>query len=131
SEAAGGATLLANIRSGHLWGSRPDPAVLLAHLAGHPVEPPPADWDVGHYVNLVTTVRGAVGSLLIVRDSYRSLGWNGYHAQPPEAVAAALLRGDGREGGVLCICRPEDEKSLRAKLQGGYELRHWNNGTPS
>lgn len=61
----------------------------------------------------------------------RGLGWQGYHLQPDVSFARALERGDGREGGVLCICRPQDEKSLRAQLQGGYELRHWNNGTPS
>jgi hypothetical protein len=126
------AILLANIRSGRLWGSRPDPGALLAHLAGRPLEPPPADWDVGHYVNLVTIVRAPAGSLVVVRDSYRSLGWGGYHFQPADAVAQALLRGDGREGGVLCVCRPEDEPPLRAELErGGYELGHWNNGTPT
>jgi hypothetical protein len=39
----------------------------------------------------------------VVRDSYPSLGWDGHHLQPPRAVVAALLRGDGREGGVLAV----------------------------
>jgi hypothetical protein len=130
-DVSGNATLLANIRSGLLWGTRPDPSILLAYVAGGHVQGPGPEWDTGHYVNLVASIRGGERSLIIVRDSYQSLGWNGYHFQPADAIARALERGDGREGGVLCICSPEDEKSLRAQLQGGgYELRHWNNGTP-
>lgn len=125
------ATLLANLRTGLLWGSRPNTDVLLTYVRGGHVEGPGPDWDAGHYVNLVTSLRAGAQSLVVVRDSYRSLGWNGYHLQPADAVARALERGDGREGGVLCICRPQDEKSLRAQLHGRYELRHWNNGTPS
>ncbi|MDQ4081798.1 MAG: hypothetical protein M3123_02765, partial [Actinomycetota bacterium] len=57
--------------------------------------------------------------------------WKGYHLQPPEALAAALERGDGREGGVLCLLDAEAERSLRERLDGdGYELRYWDNGTP-
>jgi hypothetical protein len=33
-------TLIANIRTGHLWGSRPPARLLLDHLAGRPVEEP-------------------------------------------------------------------------------------------
>jgi hypothetical protein len=46
-------------------------------------------------------------------------------------VAAALERGDGREGGVLCICAAAAEEELRGRLAAaGFELRHWDNGTP-
>lgn len=128
--AAGKGTLLANLRTGLLWGSRPNTDVLLTYVTGGHVQGPAPEWDAGHYVNLVASLRAGTRSLVVVRDSYRSLGWNGYHVQPAEAVARALERGDGREGGVLCVCRPEDEQPLRAELErGGYELRHWNNGT--
>ena len=42
-DAAAGATLVANVRTGLFWGSRPDPATVLAHLRGEAVDPPPAD----------------------------------------------------------------------------------------
>lgn len=123
--------LVANVRTGRLWGARADPSLLLAHLAGRPVSPPATDWDVGHFVNLVTLVRGAVGALVVVRDSYRTLGWEAHHLQPPGALAAALDRGDGLEGGVLCIGPVERERKLRAALErAGWELRFWDNGTP-
>jgi hypothetical protein len=35
-----GCTLVANVRTGRLWGSRPGPALLLDQLSGRPVQPP-------------------------------------------------------------------------------------------
>lgn len=125
-------TLIANIRTGPLWGSRPDPALLLAYLAGVDVQGPPPEWDTGHYVNLLASVRSAERALVLVRDSYRGLGWQGYHLQPDAAFARALERGDGREGGVLCICPAAGAGALRESLaEAGYDLRDWSNGTPS
>ena len=129
--AAPGSVLLANIRSGALWGSKPSAATLLAHLTGAHAEPPPPDWDVGHFAALIATLRGGGGAFVLVRDTYATLGWGGHHLQPPQAVAAALLRGDGREGGVLCVCPSEEVDALRSRLEeDAYELRHWDNGTP-
>jgi hypothetical protein len=129
--AAARTTLIANVRTGRLWGSRPHPSALLAYLAGHDVETPPPDWDTGHYVNLAALLRGPVGTLVVVRDSYRSLGWNAHHLQPADALARALQRGDGREGGVLFICPSADDPPLRVRLrEAGYAVRHWDNGTP-
>jgi hypothetical protein len=129
--AATEAELLANVRTGHFWGSRPDAKTVLDHLAGRPVAPPPADWDVGHFVSLAASVVGPRRSLIVVRDTYPTLGWSGYHVQPPEVVAKALARGDGREGGILWICALERAASVRGRLEAaGYELRYWDNGTP-
>ncbi|MBD0290532.1 MAG: hypothetical protein ICV74_04680 [Thermoleophilia bacterium] len=131
AEAAPEAALLANLRTGLLWGSRPDPRLLLSHVAGEDVEAPPAEWDTGHFLNLAGMLRGPARALLLVRDSYPRLGWRGYHFQPAEALARALERGDGREGGVLCIAGPASARALGRELAAaGYELRHWDNGTP-
>jgi hypothetical protein len=132
AEVAPSTSLVANVRTGPLWGSRPHPSSLLAHLNGENVEPPPADWDTGHFVNVAALVHGPARKALVVRDSYRSLGAEGYHLQPADAFARALARGDGREGGILCICPAEDEEPLRTRLGAdSYELRHWDNGTPA
>jgi hypothetical protein len=46
-------------------------------------------------------------------------------------VAAALERGDEHEGGVLCICGASAAEAFAGELeQAGFELRHWDNGTP-
>jgi hypothetical protein len=125
------AILIANVRTGVLWGSRPDPAVVLAHLAGGSPEPPAADWDVGHFVELGALVRGPASELVVVRDTYRELGVNGHHLQPPERVAAALRRDDGHEGGVIVVCAAAAAEALRAQLRDeGLDLRGWDNGTP-
>jgi hypothetical protein len=132
-QAAGlGSRLLANVRTGRMWASRPPVEVLLAELEGRPVEEPDADWDVGHFVELEMLIRGPRGSLVVVHDSYPSLGWQGRHLQPPHALAAALERGDGREGGVLVIVPKigvEAARALAAEI--GLEVRFWNNGTRS
>ena len=130
-EAAADATLVANVRTGAFWGSRPDPATILAHLGGERVEPPPADWDVGHFVNLAALVRGRAADLVVVRDTYQELGLAGHHLQPPDRVAAALRRDDGHEGGVLAVAAAAVAGDLRGRLErDGFELRHWHNGTP-
>ena len=126
-----GAALVANVRTGCFWGSRAPVASLLEALAGRDVDGPPPDWDVGHFVTLAGLVRGPAGALVLVGDTYQELGWRGYYLQPAAAVAAALARGDGREGGVLCVCPAAAEEALRARLAAaGFDLRHWDNGTP-
>jgi hypothetical protein len=102
---------------------------LLAVLDGEEVaDPPPADWDVGHFVELTQLLRGRRGALVLVRDSYPSLGWAGVHLQPPNAVAAALMRGDGRGGGVLAVGSSNsafDAEQLASRV--GLEVKMWDN----
>ncbi len=125
-----GARLLANLRTGRLWGSRPEPAALLAELRGEEAAGPKAEWDVGHFCELELLVRGPGGALVVVRDSYPTLGWDGRHLQPPRAVAAALARGDGREGGVLVVTPAEGRARAEALArEAGLEIGIWDNGT--
>ncbi len=129
-EHAPDAVLAANIATRYLWGTHPDQATLIAHLEGHDVEGPASEWDVGHFVGLGFLLRGSGGMLIGVRDTYRSLGWNGTHLQPPAAVAAALARDGRAEGGVLCICRTDDAERLERVLAAeGFDLRDWDNGS--
>jgi Family of unknown function (DUF6885) len=124
-----GGRLIANLRTGHFWASRPPLEALVAVLDGTEVaEPPPADWDAGHFVELAELIRGRRGALVLVRDSYPTLGWGGVHLQPPRAVAAALNRGDGRSGGVLVV-GPAKAAAEIERLAGrlGLHLRMWDN----
>lgn len=123
--------LVANLRTGRLWGSRPPARLLIEHLLGLPVEPPIADWDCGHFLAIVAALSGPGNTLVALRDTYPTLGWGGYHLQPPRVVAAALERGDGHEGGVLCVCEVSAAETFSGELkEAGFELRHWDNGTP-
>ena len=127
-----GARLIANLRTGRLWGSWPPFGVLLAELEGRPVQDPAPDWDVGHFVELQMLIRGPQRSLVVVHDSYPSLGWEGHHLQPPRVLAAALLRNDGREGGVLAVVpRARTEAAMAVASEIGLDIRTWNNGTGS
>jgi hypothetical protein len=125
-----GARLIANLQTGRLWGSRPQADALLAELDGRPVKDPPPDWDVGHFVELAMLISGPRRSLVVVRDSYPSLGWEGVYAQPTRVVAAALLRDDGREGGVLAVV-PRDgaDAVVAVATELGLVIGTWNNGT--
>jgi hypothetical protein len=123
-------TLVANLRTGRLWGSRPPARLLLDYLLGLPVEAPAPDWDCGHFLAIAASLNGPGATLLALRDTYPNLGWGGYHLQPAEAVAAALERGDGHEGGVLCVCEASAAGALTRRLEeAGFELRHWDNGS--
>lgn len=125
------ATPILNLRSGKLWGSRVPLVAALGFLWGEEATPPEPDWDVGHYLTVAGIVRGPRRSLVLVRDTYSSLGWDGYHLQPPEAVAAALRRDDGREGGCLLFLRARDhEEAERSFQEAGFVIGVWDNGTP-
>jgi hypothetical protein len=123
--------MIANLRTGHLWGSRPPARLLLDYLQGRHVAAAPPDWDCGHFLTIAACAGGLGGALAVIRDTYPQLGWNGYHLQPAAAVAAALDRGDGCEGGVLCACEASAEEALTRRLgEVGFEVRHWDNGSP-
>ncbi|MGZ8692752.1 MAG: DUF6885 family protein [Gaiellaceae bacterium] len=125
-----GARLLANVRTGCFWGSRPRIEALLSELEGRPAPDEPPDWDVGHFCELAGLIRGGTGSLVLVRDSYPSFGLNAHHLQPPRVVAAGLERGDGKEGGVLAFAQADRVgvlESLAAEI--GLEIGIWDNGT--
>jgi len=125
-----GGRLVANLRTGLLWGSRPPQEALLAELDGRPAPDTPPDWDVGHFCELSLLLRGPGGTLVLVRDSYPSLGWGGQHLQPPRVVAAALRRDDGREGGVLAVVSVSGTKPVQDLVRDlGLEVGIWDNGT--
>lgn len=122
---------VANVRTSGFWGSHADPGLLVDVLAGRATaEPPAPDWDVGHFVGLAVLVEGNGGALVTVRDTYRALGAAGYHVQPVGALAAALRRDDGKEGGVLCVVPTADAERLESRLRElGFDVRHWDNGS--
>jgi hypothetical protein len=120
-----------NLRSGRLWGSHPRPEDVLAALYGGEVTAAPPEWDVGHFTTVAGLVSGPVRSMLLIRDTYPSLGWGGYHLQPLPAVAAAIDRGDGREGGCLLFLDAADFLEAERELkERGFDIGPWDNGTP-
>jgi hypothetical protein len=127
---AGPATLIANLTTGRLWGARPGVEQLARYLLRGDLDGPPADWRVGHYVCLVGVIRGPQGTLVAVADTYGSLGFDGIHLQPVECVAAALLRGDGVDGGLLAVVAADEAEAICGKaVEAGLGSSVWENGT--
>lgn len=120
-----------NLRTGRLWGASVSLEEAVAHVSGEAVTPPPPEWDVGHYVSVAGSLRGAAGTVLLVRDTYPSFGSRGVHLQPLGAVAAAVRRDDGRDGGCLLFVSGDDASSVeRAAKDAGFDIDVWDNGTP-
>ena len=125
-------TVIANLATRHLWGSRADPATLLAYLlSGDRDLGPPPDWDVGHFVSLLGTIEGPHGTLVLVGDTYRALGWAGLHLQPVEGLAHALERtGSGRPSGVILVASADDGPAVRSRIDdAGLKVDTWDNGS--
>jgi len=126
-----GIAVLANLRTGHLWGSRPDPATLVSELTGTTVRGPAPEWDVGHWVELMGVVSGSKSSMVVVHDTYQSLGWGGLHVQPIRVVVEALSRGDGHDGGLIVVVPSAAAVGVEKDLElAGADVSWWDNGTP-
>ncbi len=127
---AEGVTLIANLATRHLWGSRPDLATVLDYLDSGADRGPEPDWDVGHFVAIVGQVQGARGRGVVVADTYRTLGHQGLHFQPLPRIAAALTRDGTRAGGILAVVRSQAAEALEANLKTrGFRLAPWDNGS--
>jgi len=125
-------TVLANIATGELWDPRADSAELARCLdTGEDALGPPARWRVGHFVTLAGMLTGPAGSLVLVADSYRSLGRDGLHLQPVSRLAAALNRDGQAPGGVLLVV-PATRRLEAADIVSTVGLRTvlWDNGSP-
>jgi hypothetical protein len=122
---------LCNVQTNQFWGSTLCIQDAIAYLQGNLIQPPSADWSVGHFVTLAGIVKGSAQSLMIVRDTYPIFGWNGYHLQPLEAIAAALNRDDGSEGGIALFAATHHQVEIEYQCQQqGWAIAPWDNGTP-
>jgi len=92
------------------------------------------DRNVGHFTTLAGRMArpGTDHQYLLIRDSYRSFGWDGYHAQPASYVRAGVVRDeDHRDGGVILLCPTDEVDRLEAHLSGlGLTTGLWDNGSP-
>lgn len=90
-------------------------------------------WHVGHFVTLAGLIKDVKSDrcALLIRDAYKNKGFRGYHIQPFEAVRRALIRDDGREGGILLLVKSEFSGEASNALEGlGLVISAWDNGSP-
>jgi Family of unknown function (DUF6885) len=126
------AVLLANVQTGAFFGSRVSFPELIEAAYGHPSELPGADWDVGHFVNPMLYLEGPHQDLILIRDTYPSLGIRGHHWQTASSLSSALARSDGRQGGVLVLCSPTARAAIEAGAsRAGLRVDTWDNGSPA
>jgi hypothetical protein len=91
------------------------------------------DWGVGHFAGVLGLWRRHVDARwwLVLLDTYKERGFAGYQPQPAELVRQAIVRTDGRGGGVLLLVPstllPDAAEAIRGL---GVELRMWSNGSP-
>jgi hypothetical protein len=89
-------------------------------------------WGVGHFAGVGAVWRAEGGERwMLLLDTYRDRGFSRYEPQPAELVRRALVREDGREGGLLLIFPSEHLDAARPAIEAlGLELRMWGNGSP-
>jgi hypothetical protein len=123
---------VANVATEHFIGSKLGAENIVDHLlmgkALPEVEP---DWRVGHFCSLAGVVRGPAAELVVIRDTYRAMGWRGHHVQTYAALASALDRDGTGAGGVLLITTVADADAVRAAVEDLPLLNElWDNGSP-
>jgi hypothetical protein len=123
---------LCNVRTSHLWGTDLSIIEAITYLDGDEIAPRPADWDVGHFLVLAGIVSGKARDLILVGDTYPTMGWQGYHLQSADMIAQALNRDDGYQGGILLFAAAEHKAEIELALQSQQLIiESWDNGSPT
>lgn len=121
---------IANVATRPLWHSRVGIEATLRYLASGEDDAPSSEWDVGHFVGLMGSVDGPGGSLVVVADTYRSMGVEGVHLQPAERLARALERDGSNGGGILLVVESSAAPVLTELLEAaGFSFAPWDNGS--
>jgi hypothetical protein len=99
----------------------PDPTVAI----------PLDSWNVGHFAGLAGLWRSVTGQWwLLLLDSYKERGFDGYQPQPAELMRRGLVREDGRGGGMLLVLRAEVLRAVAAEIEGlDLVPSTWSNGS--
>ena len=74
---------------------------------------------------------GPAAELVVVRDTYRAMGWRGHHVQTYQSLAAALER-DGTGAGGLLLITTHRTRRRRPRRDGqglGLINELWDNGS--
>ena len=88
-------------------------------------------WGVGHFVGIGAFWRDrADRRWVLLLDTYKARGFSGYVPMPAESLRRALVREDGRTGGLLLVMpRAASDAAAKAITEVGLELRMWGNGS--
>ncbi len=91
------------------------------------------EWSVGHFVILAGMIRKIQGDreeiYYILQENYKKRGMSGYLVQPSENLRSALIRNDGKQGGMIAIV-PKAKGDITRNLTETLSSGVWDNGTP-
>ena len=89
------------------------------------------DWGVGHFAGVGAVWRAPDGRRwVLLLDTYRDRGFSRYEPQPAELLRRALVRSDGRDGGLLLVLARDQLDAATAAVEAlGLEVRMWGNGS--
>ena len=123
---------IANLEVDQLLDATSD-AFDVAALAGADPEVviPRERWGVGHFVGIGAIWRDASGRRwTLLLDTYKARGFDGYVPMPAESLRRALVREDGRDGGLLLVVRRKALDEARQAIEAlDLEVRMWGNGS--
>jgi hypothetical protein len=94
---------------------------------------PRDSWGVGHFAGVLGLWRRAVDHRwwLVLLDTHKERGFGGYQPQPAELVRRAIVREDGRGGGLLLMLPRQVVWEAAAAIRDlEIEPRMWSNGSP-
>jgi hypothetical protein len=87
-------------------------------------------WGVGHFVGIGAFWRAAGRRWVLMLDTYKARGFDGYVPMPAESLRRAVVREDGRDGGLLLVIERGSLGPAREAFDGlGLEVRMWGNGS--
>jgi hypothetical protein len=67
---------------------------------------------------------------VLLIDTYKARGFEGYVPMPAESLRRAAVREDGRDGGLLLVVRRDALGAAREAIEAlGLETRMWGNGS--
>ena len=130
--AAWGVHPIANLEVDQLLDATSD-AYEAATLAGPDPDAaiPRERWGVGHFVGIGAFWRDPTGRRwTLLLDTYKARGFDGYVPMPAESLRRALVREDGRDGGLLLVMRRGALDDARRTIEDlDLDVRMWGNGS--
>ena len=120
-------------KSTSCWTRRATPSIAATLAGPDPEEAIPRErWGVGHFIGVGAFWRGQDSRRwMLLLDTYKARGFDGYVPMPAESVRRAVVREDGRDGRPAAGASARGARRCPAQLSNdlGLDIRMWGNGS--